>query len=192
MGLILLKAQWMGTNQDFQINSLLSTVNVSGWKPLLRPRRAKAIEVAQLSSLKCNLALKLEEQFLASQALDQHMPDQKNLTEITSVGIFGSGSIFRTRALTFNLTSIISKQPADKSAKSGSYSKKHFSLGKGWNSTFFRLPSSCQILRVFLSLVTSTVLGAVISTQWCHLTACSWAALGQMWYHSLVSDGGTV
>lgn len=114
MGLILLKAQWMGTNQDFQINSLLSTVNVSGWKPLLRPRRAKAIEVAQLSSLKCNLALKLEEQFLASQALEQHMPDQKNLTEITSVGIFGSGSIFRTRALSFNLTSIISKQPADK------------------------------------------------------------------------------
>lgn len=42
---------------------------------------------------------------------------QKNLTEITSVGIFGSGSISWTRGLTFDLASIISKQAAEKELK---------------------------------------------------------------------------
>lgn len=68
---------------------------------------------------------------------------------------------------------------------------KHFSLGKGCNSAFFRLPSSCQIARGFLSLGTSTVFEAVISTWWSHLTACSWAASRQRRYRSLVSDGWT-
>lgn len=115
MGLIFLKAQWMGANQDFQMDSLLSTVSVSGWKPLLRLRRAKATDSAQPSSLKCYLALKLEGPSLTSQALGQHMPDQKNLTGMTSVGMFGWGSIFRI--LTFDLTSIISKQAADQAPR---------------------------------------------------------------------------
>ena len=175
MGLISLKAQWMGTNHNFQMNSLLSTVNVSGWKPLLRPRGVKVIEVPQPSPFKCNLALELQGQSPASQALGQHMTDQKNLTEITWAGIFGSGSIFRSRALIFDLTSITSNQAADKALKVDltAWNASHCEGAETQLSSDY--PDAARFCGAF---VTSTVFEAVISILSSYLTACSWAALG--------------
>lgn len=181
----------MGINQNFQINSWLSTINVRGWKSLFRHcKSVKATEVAQPSFLRWreeawgSLFLKLEGQSLASQALGQHKPDWKKTSETLPEWEFWTMKHFQS----LNWFLIYHFQVGSwKNTTGESYSMKTLLTGKVLKFRFLQVIQSARFCEAFCLQWPPLVFEAEIPKQWSPglcWGGCGvhqWSVTGKLW-----------